>query len=383
MSVTISDWFFLVALLLVVLEMLARKNIEAKLPKYLIWGLFVFSLGGLISSGAAPTPQESFLALTKYIYLIGIWFWLGTVLLRRPEHIRTAMILWTLSAAVTGVGAVAQLVWGDVIPLISLAWGRMTGFTEHVNDLAGVTSVALAPALALVIYSANRIWTSSGASILVFLISIGLVLSVSISGAVAALASLLVWAIMSNSPKKHLVVFSISVALIFVVITYQADYVELTILTRLSDISVEGGQLYTLASRLETYSAAWGVILQNPLVGVGLGPFTGTTKTGHVVHNIFLLSWYEAGVFGFLGMLIIIGTVAWVGIKLVRYPRSHQERVIGAALFASYIGFLVLGMAQPIYYKRFGWISAALLLALYALRRLPVTIDIDHGKPTT
>ena len=385
LAVTLSDWFFLVAFLLIVLEMLVRNRIEIQIQKYLVVGLIVFFTGGILSSVATYTPILSIIALLKYVYLIGIWFWIGTVVLRRPRHINIAVILWTISAATSGAGAISQLVWGDIIPHATITWGRMSGFTEHVNDLAGVTSVALVPALVIVTHSADRIWRLPAAFMLVFMIGTGLILSISISGVVAALVSLLIWITLGSVNRKlqlkNIVVFTIASTLILIVTILQTDYAGLSVLSRFGDISTEGTEFSTLASRLDTYNVAWDIILRNPVIGVGLGPSIGITDTGHQVHNLFLLSWYEAGLFGFIGMLIITGTVFWIGVKIIRCPFSHYERRIGVSLFASYIGFLILSMAQPIYYKRFGWISAALLLAVYALRRLPITLYSGNTKP--
>ena len=138
LSFTISDWFFLISLILAALERSMRRSKIISFPPYLICGLFLFTLGGIISSGFSQTPASSFFAFLKYFYIIAIWFWLGMLLLERPEHIKTSIILWTISAALSGSGALVQLIWGDVIPGTTPVWGRMTGFTEHVNDLGGV-----------------------------------------------------------------------------------------------------------------------------------------------------------------------------------------------------------------------------------------------------
>ena len=151
--------------------------------------------------------MESLVAVAKYLYLIGIWFWLGTVILRNEKHIYTAIFLWSFSAAFTSAGAIAQLVWGDIIPGVSPATGRMTGLTEHVNDLGGVTCVVLMPALTLAGHGAIGILRKYCLYIFTLLITAGLILSVSISGFMAAIISLLILVIISRTRIKKIVMF--------------------------------------------------------------------------------------------------------------------------------------------------------------------------------
>lgn len=368
---TISDWFFLISLLLTTFESLLRRNLEIKFPFFMLLGLFFFSIGGILSSSFSTMPLMSFIALIKYLYLIAIWFWLGTILLHTPEQIQTSIILWTSSAAISGLGAIMQFIWGDIIPGTSPDWGRMTGLTGHVNDLGGLTSVALIPAIMMLIRVKKTLWPKFHSWSCVILIAGGLLLSVSMTGVVALLVSLLVWLTISQFTFKNIIILSISAVLFLTFILIQSRYEGVSIITRLYDISNDGFSLLTLQTRMDTFSAAWEVISDSPFLGVGLGPDIGLTKTGYVVHNIFLLNWFESGFFGLLGIILILGSIALLAFQGIKDPNRKQERIFGITLFSSYVAFLVLGIAQPIYFNRFGWISAALLLALYSNRNRP------------
>ena len=143
--------------------------------------------------------------------------------------------------------------------------------------------------------------------IAIFLLIIsGLILSVSMSGLLAVLMSLAVWLFLAKSTLKNITLVSVVLILIFVIVNFQSKYLYLSIATRMRDISIDGIHITTLISRIETYSAAWDSIIKNPLVGVGIGSTSGVTETGQMVHNILLSSWFEAGLFGFLGMLMIL-----------------------------------------------------------------------------
>ena len=369
LTFTASDWFFLISCLLTMSESLLRRNIRIKFTLYITLGIFLFTIGGIISSSFSKNPFISFIALNKYLYLIAVWFWLSNILLQKLEHIQTSIVLWTSSAALSGLGAVMQLIWGDIIPGTSPAWSRMTGLTEHVNDLGGLTSVALIPALMMLIYFQKSFLRIAYSTMCTLLIAGGLILSISMSGITALLISMLVWVLLSRITLKNLLIIGIATTLFITAIAIQSRYDGVSIISRLYDINNDGFSTLTFQTRMDTNSAAWKVISDTPLLGVGLGSELGLTKTGYVVHNIFLLNWFESGLLGLLGILMILGSIAFEAYKGIRAPRQKKERILGIALFSSYIAFLVLGMAQPIYYKRFGWISAALLMALYSKRK--------------
>jgi O-antigen ligase len=188
------------------------------------------------------------------------------------------------------------------------------------------------------------------------------------SGALSLVASMLTWSLLSRFSPKNIIILSVSAVFFFAAISIQNYYDGTTIISRVYNISDDGFSSLTLQTRLDTYAAAWEQISKNPFIGIGLGPNIGITKTGYVVHNIFLLNWFESGLFGILGILIILGAVVIISFRGIRDPQKKAVHIIGIALFSSFIAFLVLGIAQPIYYKRFGWISAALLLSLYSTR---------------
>ena len=173
---------------------------------------------------------------------------------------------------------------------------------------------------------------------------------------------------MTKSPLKKIIVASAIFLIIIGGITFQSRYIELSIITRLKDISTEKAHYITLSSRFETYKAAWDNILKNPMVGVGLGTTSGITKTGKVVHNILLSSFFEGGLFGFIGMLMILSSIFLACINLIIYSKSSEDQYLPISLSASYIAFLTIGMSQAIYYQRYGWISAGLLMSLYSVQ---------------
>ncbi|PYQ65146.1 MAG: hypothetical protein DMF54_11945 [Acidobacteria bacterium] len=123
----------------------------------------------------------------------------------------------------------------------------------------------------------------------------------------------------------------------------------------------------------------------SPLYGVGLdGPSNAQALGGIGVHNMFLFTWVGAGVFGFLGLLIMVMSTGTSYIAAYRRSVRHEERTVILALATSFISFLVVALAQPVLFIRYGWVPAALLLPVRALQRardqvIRREVALDHG----
>ena len=209
LSFTLSDWCFLVAVVGVLPILLFQNKVEVPFSRIFLIGLGLILVGGLISTPGAQWPLSSLLSLTKMCYLVGIWFWVGIILLHRTEDIQKAVIFWAISAGVSSAAAAAQMIWGDIIPGTSPNWGRMTGFAEHINDLGGITSVALVPALYLATRAFPSPWHSFGYWFIACLIVGGLVWSGSLTSVFAALIGLLVWVVLNKGGLRHVLVLII------------------------------------------------------------------------------------------------------------------------------------------------------------------------------
>ena len=374
---TISDVLFVLATvgaLFATASGAARTS--ARLPAFMFLGASVFSVGALISTAVAPNPLDSLDHLAKFLFVIA-WFWAGSVLLRTPRHISVAVGLWVATIAMNGVAATAQLMLGDIIPGGHVAWGRMTGMTDHFNDLGGAVGIVLAPALALTILGWSRLGVRMVFVAGVALMLAGLFLSGSVGGMLAGLVSVIVW--IACSPfrlRRRTVLLAaggvISVLSIMAVLT--AAGAE-TPLARLDQAAGAGG---TFAIRVETYEDALWNIRLDPMVGTGLDQ--GPTRNGHVVHSFLLGSWFQVGALGAIGLTLILGAIAVLAVRVVRDARTREERVLALALFGAFFGFLTLGLAQPLLLQRYAWIPTALLMALHEQQAAAATVEADSWR---
>ncbi|MDQ6949697.1 MAG: O-antigen ligase family protein, partial [Actinomycetota bacterium] len=367
---TLSDWFFLASMVATVTVLLAnRRSPTTSLPPKLLLGVLVFVCGGALSSLGADSPLGSMAVMIRFVYVTVIWFWLGAAVLQTPSHVRTAQACWVVSATATGAAAIAQLAFGDVIPNTTIAFGRMTGFTQHVNDLGGLSAIALVPAIMF----ATGHGSTSARRVLVYvpviIIGIGLLLSGSIGGVLAACAGLGIWVVFGKGRNRLLVLLLIAAVGLVLVVKYQQNAGGLS--PRASLTRVTGGAADsegTLHIRLETLRAAWKSLVHNPVIGVGLDEKSSTLpSTGLQVHNMFIGPWFEAGIMGLIGMLLTVGVLLRLGRASV--SESRTDRMLALSLYCALIAFLVFGMGAPVLYQRYGWASAALVVALHARLR--------------
>jgi O-antigen ligase len=154
----------------------------------------------------------------------------------------------------------------------------------------------LIPALALAGHGAIGNFRRYCLHIITLLITVGLILSVSISGFIAALISFFICGIMSRIKLKKIAIFLSICAVSILTVYFSIKHGGISVFDRLGNIAEQKLYYETSASRLEVYRLAWESISNNPVVGVGMGPYAGITETGDAVHNVILLNWYESGV---------------------------------------------------------------------------------------
>jgi O-antigen ligase len=385
-GLTLSDWLFLASLgTTVAVLAVSRRSLWAPLPGLVVIGAVLFSIGAVVSSYTADDWVASLAVLIRFVYLTLLWFWLAMILLRSVRHVAIAVVLWVTSAAVTGAGALLQLAAGDVIPGGDVAHGRMTGFTEHVNDLGGVTAIALVPAVALAVRLAHGHRAVAGATVLLVCVAIGLMLSGSVGGGVAALAGVAIWLAIGGASKRAFAVFAVGAAVLMLAVSYQSDAGSPSFRERVVAVTADPAlEQSTFWSRLDSFRAAWDSISANPLVGVGLdAESTRLPEFGEQVHNMLLLQWHAAGLLGVAGLVLILLGIFGRGLAVARGAPGALQLALATALLASFVSFVTFGMGAPMTYKRYGWLSAALILALAhaSSSRRAGAGDLAYGRP--
>lgn len=364
-GLTLSDMFFLAAFLSACLELVVsrRGTIPALRPRSLVIGAALFGIGVLISSISLDSPGPSLNYGLRFLYITLVWFWVGSVILRNVTHVTRAVWVWVISIGLSGLAALAQLFLGDVIPGTSPIYGRMTGTALHVNDLGGMTGIALAAAIALVARPSGGLRSRQTAVVLVVLIAAGTVLSGSMGGLLAATAGTAIYAVASRIRGRTVVTTAILLVGGALLVSAQQEAGAPNPLQRASQVTgPEDDPSATLWSRVDTNQAALEAIAKRPLVGHGMGH--PVPATGFQVHNVVLGPWYEGGLFALGGIVVILTGLLITGLQAVRAARSGQEWQLAIALVAAFCSFVVFAMGAPVLFQRYGWVAGALLVAL-------------------
>jgi O-antigen/teichoic acid export membrane protein/O-antigen ligase len=368
---TFSDVLFLASFASAVsLLAIYKRRVVVAIPPLLAYGLILFSVGGFASTFASVAPNASIGIVLRLVVLTALWFWLGTIVLRRVRHIVTAAALWVASAALNGIGAIAQLtIDPDIIPRGYVHWGRVTGFTEHMNDLGGMAAVALVPALMFCIRSRRNPLLSLVAYASLLLTAAALVLSGSVGAMfAAAVVGLLFIAAAPRLPARFFVFAGIALIGAVALVQAQESRDAPTPAERLERVTGSPTDPNsTLWSRVETYEGAIDRIMANPFTGVGLDGESSTIGN-HEPHNLVIGVWFKAGFLGIAGLMLIILAVLSVARASLRHAASSDERIVALALLCAFLAFVVFAMSAPILFTRIGWAPAPLLLALRAIQ---------------
>jgi O-antigen ligase len=112
-------------------------------------------------------------------------------------------------------------------------------------------------------------------------------------------------------------------------------------------------------SRMPLNKAAWSVVQQHPVVGIGLNNFSEVFKkydtTGHsrlfrgykqVVHNLYLWVWVEVGTLGLIAFLAMFGGAFRVAWQLSRRAQPWP-RGVAIGVSAGLAGHLCHGLVDP------------------------------------
>ncbi len=147
---------------------------------------------------------------------------------------------------------------------------------------------------------------------------------------------------------------------------------------RIQSISVENTyeEDWNITSRFDTYQMALQTIIENPLLGVGIGNYQsymaakyaekGNTKV-LVVHNAYLQVGSECGIFGVLFYCAMVGYTAW---SFKRYSSREcsaareETMFICRAAFISTLAFSVMAITLPVQFNRMFFILMGVATAV-------------------
>ena len=370
-GLTVSDWLFFSALWAVLAGLaLGRSPVTFRVPTLVVVGVALYVVSGLLSTFQAAAPLVSAANVARFGYLTLVWFWLATLVLTQPKHLRAAIAMWTASLAIDGLAAVVQAGGVSMVFVSSPIPGRMTGFTPHPNELGAAAATVIAPACALLVTSTRLrqhvVWGGAFVSIVA-----AVILSGSVSGMAAAIAAIGVWIVTASRGPRLVVIAFAALFLAVAVAQIQGDVGLPTPVDRLLSTTgySQGGQYSTVATRVQGYRATWAALGNGGLLGHGLDSSSPNPDGARSAHNLLLKAWYEGGLAGAIGMLcVILGGLA-SSLHGARLATTASLRLLAASLFAATAAFFVYSQSSPLLSQRYGWACVALGLSCVSIAR--------------
>ncbi len=212
------------------------------------------------------------------------------------------------------------------------------------------------------------------------LVAAGLILSGSVGALIAAASAAVLWLALQRTSVHALLALATLAACVVALTALQSIRGAPHPLDRLESVTSStprpggGTSQGSIEQRIGTYRVAIARIEEDPFVGVGLDlksvtrPF-GVESYEYDVHNLIIGVWYKTGLIGLVGMLIALLAILRSGWTAIVGSRSTSESRVAIALASSFVAFVVFAMSEPILFSRYGWISAALVLALRGLQQ--------------
>ena len=337
---------------------------------YGAWALpacLLLVVGGCLATAGSPAPVESLVSLLRVLYVALALPWQLAVLLDDERRLRRGLVAFGVGAAVCSLGTLVQYARGPgAIPggVVTTA-GRYTGFTGHVSDTGAVASLAVVIGLSGLPRGLGRLQRLLLVGVALSGI-VGLVLSGSVSGMLAAVLGSATLLVLRGIPLGRVAVAAVvaGAALWLAGGVLGETQGALRPAERVKQVlGLSGGDasLNTSASRWDTIVLGWRGFLEDPFTGAGLDARSSLVVETLGVHSLPVAALYQGGAVFALGLL---GCLVVAVVRAVRaVPRTPiQVRVLAVGVTA-----LVFSATAPSLYNRYLWVPVALVAAAAVL----------------
>lgn len=344
-SVALSDLFLLVAVVAMLPTIALRRRSLRRSGDGVLVGLAMIAAGGLVGTLFAVRPEASLVEVAKFVFAAA-----GSIVAMRlwepdPARVRRFCALWL-------GGAVVSSLWA--LTFSPSIVGRPLGLSTHPNHLGIVCLLGAAIALGFALGG------RSVARRLCMLALLPLVVALVACGSRAALLGffVVVPTVALMTLRVQLAVRAGAVAAIFG-LAVLAGVVHLPADTGLARLFGDGSTSGSDASRIDLLSSSIDRYERHPLTGEGF-------EFAQEAHNVYLQVLGASGPLGFLGLVVVVGSVLKAARRGIRAgpARVGGEHALLAGLAAGYVGYLVAALFQNILWDRYLWLYIAALLAL-------------------
>jgi len=359
--------FFTLAAYLIQTKFVIKSRLGVT-PVYLFAIGFVIWL--LIANPQSAMGDRNW--IFTYVQLI-VLMWLAAELMTPRRQIEF-MLLYAL---IISVPAIASLTQGRLDTTI-FTTERAEGFVENANVFAMYLLVAVPFALRFLISQSTKLLTRIVLMVALALAIMGIVFSVSRTGAVA-LGALFVMGIVlypklaagTTARQRNRNILNLIVVLVALVfIGSRLIPQQYWLILREAQRQIEEGGTAdrgTFLQRLDLWELAIQDWQKSPIIGIGTDAFRDAHES--VVHSMYLSVLTEQGIIG----LVLFGgwlTVA-IGnlIRVVYFSRDQEEVSLAATWLMVMASVLIVGITNSFHYYKVHWFVAGISMT-YAIPKV-------------
>jgi len=331
---------------------------EVQIP--LLIPISVILIGSLFSMFNAQVPLQNSLALIVDMYLF-IFFIVSYNIIVTKRDLKIFILFWLIFAALHGC-----FMLGDFLVSISK---RSTGTFLNPNMASSYIGLSFFLLFQPYVKISKFLTSLFG----IFILG-GMLATKSLAGLmgfffVIVVVMILYWYRLGNLSTIKLITIILIIVLAGLVIYPKVAKIP----------SFFGRFQETLYARISILKSAMNTFIKNPL-GAGIGP-AGFREVGPKVevaknrfmnielHNDWLSFLVERGIFGFLGLVLLIWAIAKMLLETSKYVNSQQEVLWIIGLCGMFFFTLCFSLTHEVLHFRHVWCSFVLIAVEYKLRK--------------
>jgi O-antigen ligase len=370
--VPLSNLIFATVAVLLFIQMISGAEFRALSRveiRAMLLGAVFLTIGGLIATTGSDDPTAAARSAIRIGFSIGIPIICVCALIVTERHFKDALNAWIAMCAVSAAYAVFQWFTNSIFGLGQILNERPSGLTFHPNDVGSMAAIALVPVLVLAV---NRHGWLRLLSFFTALVLIGgIIVSASLGGVIAASLALAIWAATAAASGRGLSSVA-GIVTAFIMLAVLAPSLTGPIQDRIDKLNGAGtAATNSTIARVEGYEYALRQIPESPLIGEGMDSAGSLLPNGTRVQNVLLEPWYEAGLFGLMGAVILLVVPGVVSIDTYRNRSFASSTALATIPMLIYVAFVAIATEQLLYTKRIWWIPITLVVASRSFARDP------------
>jgi len=319
-----------------------RKNINFKIQKADIW-LLLFVIVLFMGCFFSTNSQEGFVKAIRFTLIVFFPYIIARVFFKTNEQIHLFIKTIFVTAILIGILLIIISFFGEY------SGGRIDFLNVNQIPLATLLATGLVIAVIGATSNVDMIFVGRWNRSFCAIVIIPLLYSIFLVGCrgplVSAILGLFCYYLLISKKRLKITIF-IGIILLFVMIIWiSSSDIVYSILEHIPNVSgysltqIEEGP--STVQRLELYSSAILLFLQNPLLGVGTGGFPGGYP-----HNIFLEVAAENGIFGLLLFICFLFSVIQKGFRyIILYLPKLDE-------YSKNVGLIILTLSVSLFIEK-------------------------------